>query len=124
MDSLIIQANGDITPAVKLDRTKGIFEIAGWCHPEDAIAFYAPVFEWLKQYAANPNKEMVFHFNFQYYNTASAKQIFRLISLLEEIAKKSSTKIKWHHESDDTDMLISGERFSKMSTIPFEFIAG
>jgi hypothetical protein len=123
MNALFIEANGDTTPAVTLDQAKGVFEVTGWSHPEDAINFYAPVFEWMNKYAENPNKETIFNFRFQYYNTASAKQIFRLISLIEEVGKKSKASIKWHYESDDSDMLSSGERFSKMSTVPFEFIS-
>ncbi len=123
MNPLIIEANGDITPAVTLDRSKGVFEVSGWSHPEDAISFYAPVLEWVNKYSESPNPETIFNFRYQYYNTASAKQIFRLISLIEEVGKKGKVKIKWHYESDDTDMLASGERFSKMSTVPFEFIA-
>ena len=123
MNALIIEANGDVTPAVTLDQSKGTFEVSGWSHPEDAVSFYAPVFEWMNKYCEGPNKDTVFHFRFQYYNTASAKQIFRLISLIEEIGKKSATRIEWHYEEEDTDMLASGERFSKMSTVPFKFIA-
>lgn len=123
MDPLIIEAKQDITPAVTLDKEKGIFEISAWSYPEDATIFYIPVFDWMNKYAENPNGETVFKFYFQYFNTASAKQIFRLISLLEEVAKKSKTKIHWHYDREDTDMLSSGERFSKMSTVPFEFIA-
>lgn len=123
MTSLIIEPQDDITPGVTLEYQKGIFEIIGWSHPEDAIAFYTPVLNWLNGYAQTPNSGTNFHFKFQYYNTASAKQIFRLISALEEVSKKSKVKIYWHHDAGDTDMLASGERFSKMSTVPFEFVS-
>lgn len=123
MNSLIIEANANTTPGVILNRDREVFEISGWSHPEDAIKCYAPVFEWLNQYAESPNAETVFRFRFQYYNTSSAKQIFRLISLLEEIAKKSKMKIQWYYQQEDADMRASGEKYSKMSTIPFEFIA-
>ena len=123
MIPLVIHSQEDITPGVTLDSINGVFEIIGWSHPEDAIAFYSPVFEWLNQYEKSPNAQTEFHFRFQYYNTASAKQIFRLISLLEDVAQKSKVKIHWHYDSEDTDMLSSGERFSKMSTVPFEFVS-
>ena len=124
MTSLVIEAQDDVTPAVALDYQKGHFEISGWSHPEDAIAFYTPVLNWINNYAHTPNSGTNFHFRFQYYNTASAKQIFRIISALEEVAKKSKVKIHWHYDAEDTDMLASGERFAKMSTIPFEFVKG
>ena len=123
MNPFIIQAKDNTTPGVTLDSVKGIFDISGWSHPEDAIAFYAPVFEWLNRYAESPAKEMVFNFRFEYFNTSSSKQIFRLISLLEEIAKKCKVKVQWHHDADDSDMLSAGERFAKMSTLPFEYIS-
>ncbi len=122
MNALYMEADGDTTPAVSLDNSKNIFEIKGWSHPEDATAFYAPVLAWLSAYLKSPNQQMEFHFNFQYYNTASAKQIFRIISLLEEISTKSKTVIHWHHDAEDEDMLSSGDRFSKMSTVPFKFV--
>ena len=112
----------NVTPGVTLDSNKGIFEIFGWSHPEDAIGFYLPVLDWLNKYGEAPNSGTNFHFKFQYYNTASAKQIFRIISSLEDIAKKSKVKIYWQYDVEDTDMLASGERFSKMTTVPFEFI--
>jgi len=122
MKPLIIEAKGDMTPAIKLDNMKDVFEISGWSHPEDAIQFYVPVFKWLNEYAETPNPVTIFHFHFQYFNTSSSKQIFRLISLLEEISKKSTTKIQWHYDSEDADMLTAGERYFKMSTLPFDFI--
>lgn len=121
MNTLNIEPVDDVTPGVTLDKEKGIFEVKGWSHPEDSISFYSPVFKWMNEYAQSPNASTDFHFRFQYFNTASAKQIFRLISLIEEIAKKSKTKIHWHYDHEDTDMLASGERFSKMSTVSFEF---
>ena len=123
MTPLVIEPQDDTTPGVTLDSQKGHFEIIGWSHPEDAISFYTPVLEWINHYSQTPNSGTNFHFKFQYYNTSSAKQIFRIISSLEEVAKKSKVKILWHHDAEDTDMLASGERFSKMSTVPFEFVS-
>ena len=122
MNSLIIEGEDDTIPAIILDNEKGIFEITGSSHPEDAIKFYTPVFDWLTKYAEHPNTAMNFDFYFQYFNSSSSKQIFKLISILENIANKSKVKIRWQYDREDTDMLSSGERFAKMSTIPFEFL--
>jgi len=122
MTPLIIKEDGDITPKITLDGEKGVFEITGSSHPEDAIQLYAPVFDWLNKYAAHPGPVMNFNFYFQYFNSSSSKQIFKLISVLENIANKSKVKISWQYDREDTDMLASGERFSKMSTVPFEFV--
>lgn len=122
MKALYVEAEGDVSPSVSLDSSKNIFEIKGWSHPEDAAGFYGPVLAWVSEYEKTANPSTDFHFNFQYYNTASAKQIFRIISSLEGVASKSKTVIHWHHDAEDEDMLSSGERFSKMSTVPFKFV--
>ena len=123
MAPLVIEPKDDVTPGVMLDGQKAIFEIKGWSHPEDAIDFYTPVFDWLKKYSQTPSSGTNFHFKLQYFNTASARQILRIISIMEEISKKSKAKIYWHHDTEDTDMLASGKRFSKMSTVPFTFVS-
>ena len=122
MNPLVIQSKNNGTPEIILDKQTGKFQISGWSHPEDAIKFYAPILDWLNAYAENPNRETVFHFNFQYYNSSSSKQILRILSLLEEGSKKSKIEIYWHYDTKDTDMVSSGERLSKMCTIPFKFI--
>ena len=123
MDPFFINAEGEVTPSIVLDSSKNIFEIKGWSHPEDAPAFYTPVFSWLDEYAKSPNSHTDFHFNFHYFNTSSAKQIFRVISSLEGISSVSKVTIHWHYDKEDDDMLTTGERLSKMSTVPFKFIA-
>lgn len=122
MNPLIIPPKDDVTPGVTFDNEKGLFEIKGWSYPEDAIAFYTPILEWLKQYEKSPNEQTEFHFRFQYYNTSTAKQVFRIISALEEIALKSKVIIHWYYEEEDSDMLSAGTRFEKMSTVPFKFV--
>jgi len=96
MDSFIIKPKGEVTPGITLDYQKGVFEISGWSYPEDAIIFYNPVLEGLSNYMQTPNPETTFHFKFQYYNTATAKQIFKIISCLADVAKKSKVKICWY----------------------------
>ena len=122
MNPLVIQSKNNGTPEIILDKQTGKFQISGWSHPEDAIKFYTPILDWLNAYAENPNRETVFHFKFQYYNSSSSKQILRILSLLEEGSKKSKIEIYWHYDAKDTDMVSSGEGFSKMCTIPFKFI--
>jgi len=123
MNPLIIYAKGNTIPGINLDKVNGIFEISGWSHPEDAVSFYAPVFDWLNKYAANPNEEMTFNFHLQYLNSSSVKQIVKLIFLLESMSKEKKVIVHWHHDLDDTDMLFMGKKFEQMSTLSFEFIA-
>ncbi|MCX7954423.1 MAG: DUF1987 domain-containing protein [Bacteroidales bacterium] len=120
MKALYIEATED-TPYVKLDKEKNIFEIGKRSLPENAIAFYEPVINWLKEYKTAPLSETKFYFKFEYFNTASAKQIAKILLELQEISKIAKVNVCWYFAKDDTDMYASGLRFSKLLNIPFEF---
>ncbi|MGQ9846042.1 MAG: DUF1987 domain-containing protein [Bacteroidales bacterium] len=110
------------TPSVILDREQGLFEIAHRSLPENAIAFYEPVINWLNEYKKDPLPKTIFNFKLEYFNTASAKQLAKILLILQEIAQNHEVLIRWHYLKDDTDMHASGVRFSKLLKIPFEFI--
>lgn len=109
-------------PAIQFNRVSGELSIKGRSMPEDAFTFYKPAIEWLTEYAKNPHKPTNLVINLEYFNTASAKQIFKIISLITEIAKNTEVCVKWHYDSGDRDMLASGQRFSKLSNMPFDLI--
>ena len=51
----VIKIQGsDDTPKVILDADNNTFEISGRSLPEDVVAFYDPILEWLDEYAQNP----------------------------------------------------------------------
>ena len=106
------------TPKVYLDKAKGIFEISGRSLPEDSIAFYKPVLEWLEQYAGAANPSTEFVLKLEYFNTASSKLILDVLSALEEI---KGIKVMWYFHEDDEDMEEAGQEFSELVEIPFEF---
>ncbi|MGB3948946.1 MAG: DUF1987 domain-containing protein [Bacteroidia bacterium] len=121
MEPLKIEPTSD-TPKVVFDSSSGIFEISERCFPEDATHFFSPLLEWLKSYSSNPNPTTKLDFKLEYYNTASSKQLFKLFILLQELSKKSEVIINWHYNEADTDMLLSGERYSKLLNIPFTMV--
>ncbi len=120
MESLFISSTED-TPEIKFDYKNGEFVISERSLPENAIEFYEPVIAWLKSYIKNPHERTVFNFKLEYFNTASAKQLARLIIVLEELNKTKEVLINWYYHKEDTDMYASGLRFSKLLNIPFEF---
>jgi len=121
MEPLYIKASED-TPEIILDPSKNIFKISQISVPEDAYEFYKPIIDWLKKFAENPTGEVIFEFELEYVNSASSKQLIQILLILEEIAKKTSVKIKWYYEEMDEDMLILGKRFQKLANLDFEFI--
>ncbi len=106
------------TPTIILDKKNGIFEISGRSLTEDSAEFYHPVLEWIEAYAGEPNASTEFVFKLEYINTASSKLILDVLSALEGI---KGTKILWYFHEDDEDMEETGEEFSELVKIPFEF---
>ena len=100
MEPLIIKATED-TPEIIFDPENEVFEISNVSLPENAIEFYAPVIDWLKKYKKNPLPKTVFDFNIEYLNTASSKQIFELIFLIDKINEHSDVLIRWHYDAID-----------------------
>ncbi|MBL7917379.1 MAG: DUF1987 domain-containing protein [Bacteroidia bacterium] len=120
-DELRITATED-TPEVVFNNKSGSFLISGRSLPEDAFLFYNNIIEWLVEYSKTPNSTTNFQFNLEYFNTASAKQIFKIASLLCELSKKSEVNVKWHYDEGDKDMQASGSRFSKLCGINFDLV--
>jgi hypothetical protein len=113
----------DDTPRVELDKTAGVLTISGRSLPENAVAFYTPIFEWVKDYITEPNQITIFNFKFDYFNTASAKQITKLLLYLQNLAENHQVVIRWHYFKEDYDIQSSGARFAKLINAPIELIA-
>ncbi|HBX51837.1 MAG: hypothetical protein A2275_00505 [Bacteroidetes bacterium RIFOXYA12_FULL_35_11] len=121
MEALLIEATED-SPKIALDAANNLFQISGRSLPENAIGFYQPVFDWLQNYLQSPNTESVFEFQLEYFNTASAKQIAKILLFLEKLSIKSDVIVKWYYKQDDVDMLASGQRYAKLINVKFEVL--
>jgi hypothetical protein len=122
MDPLIIPKTDD-TPAVHLDKTAGKFEFAAKSLPENVAKFYAPVIEWLKNYAEAPVDNATFEFKLTYFNTASSKVLLDILMLLEEINESGKKQqVAWYYKENDEDAKESGEEYSEIVSIDFKFI--
>ena len=119
MEALRIEETED-TPRIVLDPENNEFSISGRSLPEDSVAFYTPVFEWLQQYTEVVENDMDFVFFMEYFNTSSAKQIAKIFLLLEKINEKVFVQVIWKCKKDDVDMASSGMRFSKLLNLEFE----
>ncbi len=110
------------TPEIILDPEEGKFKISKISVPENALDFYRPVLDWIKQYAEEPNIQTVFDFDLEYVNTASSKQIIQIILLLQKVSEKGNVKVNWYYESIDEDMRALGARYKKLVTVPFDLV--
>jgi len=130
MEKLIIEPTLN-TPRIILDPETNKFEFSGESRPENVRNFYLPVLEWMENYTdavasqddASKSVTREFHFNFEYFNSTSAKYILDLFKTLSNMNEAGiSISVFWHYEEDDEDMLEVGNEMSRMSRLPFEYI--
>ncbi len=130
MEKLIIEPSQN-TPKVDFDPVKNQFLFSGESRPENVRNFYMPVLEWLESYTnevvtQNTKSKSVtrqFHFDFEYFNSTSAKYILDIFKTLGTLHSEGlSMEVFWHYEEDDEDMLEVGIEMSRMSKLPFEYI--
>ena len=110
------------TPKIYLDKKLSKFELAGKSFPEESRSFYAPLFNWLEEYAKDPNDETLFEFNLEYFNSSSSLIILEILNLLDEIFKNGNkVSVSWSYLDIDEDMLEAGEEYSELVKVPFVF---
>lgn len=114
----------DDTPQVTLDANTPYMEISGRSLPEDVVAFYDPILEWLDEYAETPLDKTVFNFKLEYFNTASSKLLLDILLKLEDIHDDGhEVLVRWHFPDDDEDMEEAGEEYADIVEVPFEQVS-
>lgn len=117
------------SPRVVFDPEKRIFEISGESRPPDVGSFYGEILTWMDDYSGHLQKSqessepLVFNFDFEYFNSSSAKYILDLCKQISAVRSQGKDiEVKWHYEDDDMDMLEVGREMSRMAKLPFEYI--
>jgi SiaC family regulatory phosphoprotein len=108
------------TPKVIFDNTKGIIEIRGKSIPENAIKFFQPLIEWLKDYSHNPCDSTKVVLQIDYFNTSSSKCILQVLKVLERISAKHEVIVDWIYR--DEDMYEIGEDYQLLIRLPFNML--
>ena len=114
MDKLLIEATED-TPMIHFDDESNMFEISGRSYPDNVFTFYDPIFAWLNNYANAPQKLSTLVLKLDYFNTASAKIIFDILSVFDKMhANGHKVEILWFYKTEDDEMKDAGEGFKKI----------
>ncbi len=109
------------SPWIHFDKEKNILKLGGRSIVEDPNKFYMPAYQWLEEYVKDPNPETVFEFDLEYFNSSSARQVMKLIILLEEIEKTGNkVKVLWLFEEGDEMSEERGEEIKLVSNLEFE----
>ncbi|MCQ2607480.1 MAG: DUF1987 domain-containing protein [Bacteroidales bacterium] len=121
MDNITMEGSAK-TPELNFDASTGIFDLKGRSIPENSVEFYKPVLEWLDQYATQAQAKTVLNVQLEYFNTSSSKCILDLLKKFEKISENSDVIINWHYESDDEDMMETGEDYKEIIKVPFNLV--
>ncbi len=125
MQAIRIEGTDD-TPKVILDieSDEPKMEISGRSLPEDVVAFYDPILEWLDEYSESPLEKTVLDIKLEYFNTASSKLILDILLKLEDLAEDDhDVLVRWFYPDDDEDMEEAGEEYEDIVEVPFERIS-
>jgi len=127
MRKLIIDPTSN-SPRVIMDPENKRFEISGESRPPDVASFYLEILKWFDDYTLYLNKAqetrepVVFNFDFEYFNSSSAKYILDFCKQIGDVrAQGMNFGVKWHYDKDDIDMMQVGQEMSKIAKFPFEF---
>lgn len=123
MEPLILTATAT-TPSVNFDSQTGSLEIHGRSTPENPIAYYTRMIQWVEKYAENPSQETMVRVYFEYFNTSSSKCLLELMKKIKNIQTEGN-KVRWiwMYEEGDDDMKEAGSDFSDLLKVPFSLIA-
>jgi hypothetical protein len=101
-------------PRIAADFDKGLIEISGISLPENPYNYYQPLLEELSSYVKAPNDKTLLSFKLEYFNTGSALALRNTIQKLNDELPENTFSVKWYYETDDVDMLDSGEEFASI----------
>ena len=121
LEKYIIQEEDD-TPEIFLDSKDGVIWFKGKSIPENAVSFYKPIIDWLSIYKDKPASQTKVSFEFDYYNTATDRQLVKILLILEEISKNNKVDVKWFYNTGDISMLNDGKKFKELIELNIEII--
>jgi len=117
------------TPNISLNRGLNYLIIEGVSYPEDAENFYQPLLSELEKHASeylSNRGRMDIKMQLEYFNTVSAKMIYKIFKIFDKLAGKSdfiNIHVAWEYEFDDKDLLEAGEDYECMfHNTQFKFI--
>lgn len=116
LEAFIIKAEQD-TPEIVMDAGKGKLTFKGRSIPENAVTFFKPVHEWISKYSESPYEITEVTFQLDYYNTASDKQIAKLMLALEKMSETSKIIITWKYIKGDYEMMNDGLKYQELTNL-------
>jgi hypothetical protein len=108
MQNIDIEATSS-TPQVNFDQS-GKLMMKGRSLILNVNEFYDPLVEWISKLNAPVVR---FTIDFDYFNSASSKQILEMLKFLDLNNNVKDFDVFWHFEKDDEDILEIGQIFEE-----------
>jgi hypothetical protein len=114
MENLIIEKT-TATPEIHFDYASATLALRGESYPENTAEFYAPVFEWVRNFLSSGNEiAMTVNLEIIYFNSSSSKALMNFFDLLEEAAEAGrKIAVNWIYAAGNEGALEYGEEFKE-----------
>ncbi len=109
----------DYHPKVEYNKEAKQLMLQGKSLAENPQSWYQALIEEISP-MLNRNEINILILHFEYFNTASAKQIYQLIKHCKTM--QQALTVEWHYNKNDDDMLETGEDYEEMCGFKFKFI--
>ncbi|HIA10965.1 MAG TPA: DUF1987 domain-containing protein [Flavobacteriales bacterium] len=110
------------SPRICFDPGNNHFEISGRSYPENAERFYEGALEWIDGYSPEDDKKIEVNFMLQYVSSSSVICVLQILKSFEDLKERGgAVSIHWKHQSDDEDILATGEDLASLTSLEFEY---
>lgn len=119
MNALEIPAK-DASPYIKFD-PQGKLEIKGKSYDDDVVSMYAILMKKIQEFATSGKDKLEVNIYLKYFNTASSKCLYDLVTAIKELQEENGVKVKmeWNYIEGDESMKEEIEEFKE--DIDFDF---
>ena len=122
MNDLNLEATQS-TPAIATDRANGRLIMRGDSYPENSYEFFAPLFDWVRQYLRDEETPLHLELHLLYLNTSSVKTMMDIFDLLEEAhAAGREVSVRWFYDLENERVADLAEEFKEDCTFPFGIV--
>jgi hypothetical protein len=122
-----------LTPEINFSPEENIFLIKGVSAPEDVVALYTPVNEWVKRFVDDlihfgPRHystvyPITFKIELVYFNSSSAKFLYDMFMELKRLlAVGIPAIVEWTYDDEDEDIKEAGSAIASLLDMEFIFI--
>ncbi len=125
MNKLFI-ASEKSSPEISFTPDEKYLSITGKSYPENSIAFFDPVMNWLNDYLthADTKGEITLDMRTTYFNSSSSKAFYDIFELLDQSVRTDrQITINWYFHAEDEIIEEQGEEFEEdLKNVTFNMV--